>query len=505
MSTTDTTAAPLEVLQQAAGAATAVAAAVTTSAIAKPPGMEELLEIYNKNFWWNVIYLVVLTIIQIVVLFNVFIGGSFADIIKNWPKHRCNPMIMPFAALFGYDANENFNFCMKNIFNVNAAAVLGPVYTLMSKFTDIAATIANSANSFRYLIANLLNGMERLMNSYRDRFQFLIFTIRMSYMKMMTLMGRLYGAFYAVIFMGLSGLKAADNVANNDLVKFLLEFCFDPDTPIELADGSVKKLSEVKIGDVLKTVDDKKPIVTSVFLFNGTKTPMVRIGKTLVSKEHFTFHNDTWIKAGDHPDAVAADSIPELVCLNTDTHVFELNGTIFADYDESDDASVVQTTQALAEMRLNAGVFDEMNEKTSAYELGLDGSMLVVYKDGSSNALMDVKIGDELLGGGVVMGLVQEKCGWVCKLPNGLLVSASQLLWDKDFSLWRRAAFVYPDSCFLLDKPAVLYQLTVSNNIIESIDTMFRDYREVNDPDMEMAYENDLSKKLNKGLTNLII
>ena len=305
--------------------------------------------------------------------------------------------------------------------------------------------------------------------------------------------------------MGLSGLKAADNVANNDLVKFLLEFCFDPDTPIELADGSVKKLSEVKIGDVLKTVDEKNPVVTSIFRFNGAKTPMVRIGQILVSKEHFTFHNDTWIKAGDHPDAVAADSIPELVCLNTNTHVFELNGTIFADYDESDDATVVQTTQALAEMRLNAGVFDEMNEKTSAYELGIDGSMQVVYKNGLTKALADVKVGDELLGGGVVMGLVQEKCGWVCKLPNGLLVSASQLLWNKDFSLWRRAAFVYPDNCVLLEKPTVLYQLTVTNNIIESVDTMFRDYREINDPDMETAYENDLSKKLNEGLTNLIV
>ena len=64
---------------------------------------------------------------------------------------------MPFAGLFGYDATENFNFCMKNIFHSNSAAVLGPVYGLMSSFTDIAGTISNSANSFRYLIANLLN------------------------------------------------------------------------------------------------------------------------------------------------------------------------------------------------------------------------------------------------------------------------------------------------------------------------------------------------------------
>ena len=86
-----------------------------------------------------------------------------------------------------------------------------------------------------------------------------------------------------------------------------------------------------------------------------------------------------------------------------------------------------------------------------------------------------------------------------------MLVSASQLLWDKDFGLWRRAAFVYPDNCLLLEKPAILYQLTVTNNIIESTDFMFRDYREVNDPDMEDAYEKDFSKKLKNGLTNSIM
>jgi hypothetical protein len=489
MSSTDTAAPPLTILQQASE---------------KPP-IEELLEIYNKNFYLNLLYLSVLTIVLIIILFNVVLGGTFNDIIKNWPKHRCNPMIMPFASLFGYDSSENFNFCMKNIFSSNAASVLGPVYGLMSKFTDIAGTIANSANSFRYLIANLLKGMERLMKSYRDRFQFLIFQMRMSYMKMMTLMGRLYGTFYAVIFMGLSGLKAADNVANNDLVKFLLEFCFDPDVPIELADGTIIKLRDVEIGQSLKSVDNKNPIVTSIFKFNGSKTSMVRIGETLVSKEHFTFYKDEWIKAGDHPDAVSSESIPELVCLNTTTHVLEINGIIFSDYDESGDSNVVSSTQALAEIHLNSGVFDTMNEKTSAYQLGVEANMPVVYKNGSNKPIIDVRIGDELLGGGIVMGLIKEECNWVTKLSNKRIVSASQLMWDKNFNLWRRAAFVYPDSTLLLEKPVILYQLTISNNIMESIDYMFRDYREVNDPDMEDAYVYDLSKKMNNVKINEII
>lgn len=498
-----TASAPLEILQQAAGAATAITEAA--AAVGGQPSAEVLLQIYNKNFYWNLIYLILLTALLVGVLLYVLISGSFTDVIKNWPKHRCNPMIMPFASLFGYDASENFNFCMKNIFNTNAATVLGPVYTLMSKFTDIAGTIANSANSFRYLIANLLNGMERLMASYRDRFQFLIFTIRMSYMKMLTLMGRLHGTFYSVLFMGLSGLKAADNVANNDLVKFLLEFCFDPKTPLELADGTIIELQNVKIGAKLKAVDGKNPVVTSMFRFNGSKTPMVRIGEVLVSKEHFTFYNDDWIKASEHPEAVPAESIPELVCLNTDTHVVNLCGTVFADYDESSDPRVIETTQALAEMQLNSGSFDKMNEKTSDYSLGIEGGMPVVLKNGEKRSIKDIRIGDELLGGGVVMGLIKEQCSWITTLPNGRYVSSSQLIWDNDFSLWRRAAFVYPEKSGMMSAPLTLYQLSVSNNTIESVDYMFRDYREVNDPDMEVPYETSLSKKLTGPNENTIV
>jgi len=471
MSTIDTAAPPIQILNTAA----------------LPPSLAELSEIYSKNFYWNLFYLVLMTIVFIIILAYVFAGGYLADITNNWPKYRCNPMIMPFASLFGFDASENFNFCMKNIFNSSVGAVLGPIYGLMSSFTDIAGTISNSANSFRYLIANLLHGMERLMNSYRDKFQGLLFAIRMSYVKMLNLMGRLYGTFYAVIFMGLSGLKAADNVANNDLVKFLLEFCFDPQTPVKMADGSVKTLENIVIGDKLQIVDGIEPIVTSVFRFNGSKTPMVRIVDTLVSSEHFVLHDGVWIKAGSHPLAVLANSIPELVCLNTSTHVVEINGLTFSDYDESDDLAITTSTQQMAEKFLNGGIYDTSVESTSFYDLGIDPKIPIVLKNGLTKPLHDIRLGDELIGGGRVMGLVQEQCKWTTTLPSGYVVSASQLVWDSVANFWRRAGLLYPDKC--VKKPIVLYQLTTSDNRIESVDFIFRDYREVNEPDMESLYE----------------
>ena len=461
-----------------------------------PYDIDDLKEVYNQNLSLNTFYLILLTIVLILILIYVFFRGNVVRIASNWPSYRCNPMFMPFAFLFGYDTNENFNYCMKNIFTKHASKSLVPVYGMMGEFTQISETLAKSANSTRSVMANMLLGTEKLMSSYRDRIQYLLFTIRMGFIRLKNLMGRAYATYFATMRIGDSGKQAGWNIYNSEFTQFLIDmFCFDPETPIVLQNGFIKKIKDIQIGDTLSSIDGKNPVVTSVFMLNGTKTPMVKIGDTLVSKEHYTFYNNEWIKSGEHPDAVDAESIPQLVCLNTDTHVILINNNIFSDYDESSDTSVATETQATAEMLLNDGIFDITNETTRLYELGLDPKTLILCKDGSIKPITDIKIGDTLMGGGTVMGLVKEECSWIVTLPNGLIVSSSQLIWDTNFVLWRRAGFIYPHTCIHLDTPIVLYQLCVSNNYIESDGVSFRDYCEVTHPEMEKPYEKSFSEK----------
>jgi len=455
--------------------------AALTSAANKAPSMDELLKLYNEGFTSTLIKFAILTIVQIVVLIYVFAGGGIAEVAKNWPKYRCNPAVMPFAAFFGVDAAENFNYCMKGIFQSNAGGVLGPLYGIMSNFTDIVQVISNVANSFRYLIANLLHGMERMMGSFRDRFQGVLFQIRMSFLKILSLMGRLYSTFYAVVYMGLSALRTAQNVANNDLVKFLLEFCFDPSTPITLGDGSVKPLAEVVIGDELAAIDGRKPKVTSLFRFEGSGTTMVNLRGVIVSAQHYVLYRDSWITADKHPDAVAADSIPLLCCLNTDTHRLRIGGMVFADYDESEDPVVVSKTQLLAERMLNGAA--EEREVPLDYSLGIDGDAEITLLDGRVVRLQDVTIGARLATKGDVLGLVKEVCVDVVVNPdNERLYAAGQLVWDN--TKWVRAGEIWS----LRGESTVLYHLITSNNLIEVDGRMCRDYREVSSPSMEEAY-----------------
>ena len=138
--------------------------------------------------------------------------------------------------------------------------------------------------------------------------------------------------------------------------------------------------------------------------------------------------------------------------------------------------------------------FDEMTEKTADYSLGLCPNMPIVLKSGVMKPIHEIHIGDTILGGGLVLGIVKEECHWAAKLPGGLLVSGAQLVWDANFSLWRRAANLYP--CEYFEAPLVFHQLITESNVIESREFLFRDYREVSQSEMETPYEDNLTQKL---------
>ena len=457
--------------------------------------LEAATSIYNNNFTYIFVKFLVLTIVHVLILIWALLGTGLADLVNNWPKYRCNPLIMPFAGLFGYDSAENFNYCMKSIFSSNAGAVLTPVYGVMSSFTDIVGTISNVANSFRYLIANLLHGMERLMGSFRDRFQFILFSIRISFLKMMTLMGRIHGTFQSVIFMGLSGIQAVNNVANNDLIKFMTEFCFNPDTLIELLDGKTKPICELKIGDKLRLVNGVSPTVTSLFKFDGKKTQMVNIKGVKVSSKHYIHYDtlDSWIESGDHPDATFSESVDEIFCLNTDTHTISINGLLFSDYDESTDYTVMNKTKRFSEALLNnKRENSDVGKEGNNYELGFSENALIYLENGRIIPITKISLGDVLINGGIVHGIVTEMVTSVVKIGS-LYVSPAQLFWDAVTNRWVRAGALYKTFTRQLEEPTIFYQLIVSNNIINANGFYFRDYREISDTQMESEYANKMA------------
>jgi len=456
------------------------------------------LTVWKEGYTKTIIVFVLVTAVQIGLLVGAFQLHMLADIKNNFGSYRCNPLFMPFVGNFGYDPIDNFNFCVQSIFSSKAAEVFAPIYGILGTFQGVLMTVVNSAMSIRGMFANFLRGVEQFIASVRNKIQFLLNNVRMSFIRILNLMGKVYGSMFAVLFMGQSAMTAAFNLADNDLVKFLFEFCFAPDTLVKMNDGSFKAIKEIKIGDVLAEVpNNKSPVVSSVFRFGGRSTPMVRIGDVVVSAAHYVLAGSLgMVPAASHPMAVPVDSVDELICLNVGGHRFRVgvDGLLVADYDEHETSDVVVGTQRTAARALNGGFTFYEDSPVLDYSLGIAGSTEVEMADGSWKRMDSVAIGDDIKYSGKVLGVVTELCRNTVVSPAGIIFSGAQLVYDSNEHKWKRSANRWtrgPDG-----GSKKLYSVFTVNSGVLSIrkgDSVeyIRDYREVPLPEMEEEYEKE--------------
>jgi len=414
-------------------------------------------------------------------------AGYFKQIFANFASYRCNPLMMPFAGLFGYNATENFQFCLGNLLQGRLAEVFSPLFTLLGTFGTTLEMVVNAALGLRKLFSNFLLTVNGFIANVRDRIQMLMTEVRMSFLKLKELMGKVYGTMYAVIWMGTSGLTAEGNLADNDLVKFMMEFCFAPDTVVLRENGGRTTLDSLQIGDRLWPLPSGHvPVVTSLFRFDGSKTPMVRIGDVVVSASHSVDCGEGGLgDAADHPDARPSPSLPHLCCLNVTGHRFLVGSTLLlaADYDEDESAPVVEATQALALHALNN---HHGAPCVADYSLGLSEDVEVHLETGAWKRLGAIAIGDVVANAGVVKGVVQEVCASVVATPVGPM-AAAQLVFSA--MTWKRAATLWPA---VPGSPTLNHLITERCGVLEvrvgRTRLYLRDYREVALPEMEAAY-----------------
>tara|TARA_Y100000816_G_C26068902_1_gene562010 strand:+ start:213 stop:758 length:546 start_codon:yes stop_codon:yes gene_type:complete len=77
-------------------------------------------------------------IIIIFLLLQLFITLSIgiARIRNNWDKYKCNPAVIPFAGVFGYDPMETFNSCVLSSQADFMSRFLDPIYSTFGNLIE---------------------------------------------------------------------------------------------------------------------------------------------------------------------------------------------------------------------------------------------------------------------------------------------------------------------------------------------------------------------------------
>lgn len=103
-------------------------------------------------------------------------------------------------------------------------------------------------------------------------------------------------------------------------------YCFDPNTLIQMADGSEKKIKEIQLGDQTKGGE-----VTGVFQFKASDEIHDYKGVT-VAGSHYVKEDGKFIMVKDSPISVKIDKIPVVYSLDTTGRRIFINNIEFADY-----------------------------------------------------------------------------------------------------------------------------------------------------------------------------
>ena len=157
-------------------------------------------------------------------------------------------------------------------------------------------------------------------------------------------------------------------------------FCFAQNTQIQMADGTVKPIQEVNVGDELTTGN-----VTAHMEFLQS-SPLYELHGVLVTGTHIVWHEDAPMHVADHPYAVLVQTEEQrLYCLNTESQripVLSSIGTLlFADWEELADADQM-TWNEFVFRTLNPGETWKAEEAVIA-EAGFAPSTLIQTPQGT--------------------------------------------------------------------------------------------------------------------------
>ncbi len=421
----------------------------------------------------------------------------------NWADVRCEPQNMILAPFYGYNATENFNYCMKNSFNTQMKGYFGPMFGIFSVVSSVLGGLIGGLQSVKVGFATLLGGVQNIIQEFVERLKMFFIRVQITSQRMKMLMYRIWGVVTAAMYIGASMFTSATNFSGTIIFKFLDTFCFDPSTAINVQDRGSIQIQDVRIGDVLVGKDGHKTRVIGTFRFNADGQEMVKLPSlyqdVLVSTNHYVKYGHTWIRSGEHPHAVptaawAGGTSRPLICLNTEDNTIPIGGYTFRDYDETtdgDEACLEWISRSLNGGRsAEGGLGQRYLKQMSAMAPDTEIRLLT-----GSRRAEDIQLGDVLSTGSRICGLFKTEVSESCILPTGERMASGTLIFDPATHLWRRAGDMYTVETH--EPILMVHCFALSGSTIQTVSDVFiRDYMEVCSPDTEEAYSNVLESSL---------
>ena len=184
-------------------------------------------------------------------LFNFLVIG-IQQIKDNWPMYRCNPMVMPFANIFGYDAEENFAYCIKTSQSSFMGSFMKPLSANIDAIGSVATELTSNIADARSFLGDFRGSVGSIFGNVFGAFFSIIVEVQKILVNMKHMMGKLLATMVTMLHL-ISGsimtMESAWNGLPGGLVRAL---CFHPETQVELKNGEIYAMKDIPLNSVLK-------------------------------------------------------------------------------------------------------------------------------------------------------------------------------------------------------------------------------------------------------------
>jgi hypothetical protein len=287
----------------------------------------------GKN-WINFVYVNLGFMIYITLVFYYI---QIAEIKKNWPLYRCNPMYMFFAD----DVETNFQYCIQTTQTNFMGYLLQPLEFVTSSLSGMLGNFMTEINSVRAMIDKIRNLISSIIQSIFGVFINIVIEFQKITIGIKDIFEKFIGILVTTIYI-ISGsimtMNSAWSGPPGQMIRKLGK-CFYPDTEIKLKNGNIIKIKDINLGDILENdsvvyatmkIDNKTDKEELYQIQNKQGNNIFVTGNHLVYDENYNL-----IKVKNYKRAFKSDIKTDLlICLITNDHKIQIGSEMFWDWED---------------------------------------------------------------------------------------------------------------------------------------------------------------------------
>lgn len=258
---------------------------------------------------------------------------------EDWPKYRCNPIVMPFAGTLGYDTNANFVSCIGDIQKDLMGFFLEPVHYVLSLTGDLGINLLGGLQNLRSMFSNIRTFLSNMITGIFSVFTNIIIQIQKFVTNLKDLMSKQVAVVMTLMYMTLGASMTGSSIMGGPIGDTLRYLCFHPETKLSLKNGSEVSMKDIALGD--KLINNSE-VVAVLKIKNAFNDPFYKIwDKKLkdyiyVTGSHKILYHNKFIEVSEHPESQLTDMVHDTFsCLITKDHLIPIGEKVFWDWEDN--------------------------------------------------------------------------------------------------------------------------------------------------------------------------